>query len=469
MTLLIKPRIEQSTRLLGYQLVARSKPKLRLTIGCVSVLFAILLFSSGCGKSKSKYKTVAGSIVGSSMAPAVVGRHYQCTCGECGLVFRCDLEQADERDLLVCPNCGFGKIDRNDEASCQLKPEQAVEIKLENKSPERWQMVVFSMTQSRDSQTKAGIKRVVGLPGETISINKGNLYANDLLLRKPIAIQKSVRVPVYDSKYYSDKTPRWVSISPSTWNVDSQGLALEGTGQSNLAWVSYIQRRCYATKKDPSKIVSIEDSYGFNQSLTRDLNATSEIFLETEVEYAPSDEIGVRFYQNGVGYEFLIRVDNSSLSFRKLGIESESNDVEQKTFNSDLIRGGKFSLEFSSFDQQLFLLINQQQIFSTLIESKNGDLPSPANSDGSTQPDKVQIELGLGDSKSRFHRARIWRDLYYLPAPGISASHTLPNDSKDGFIVLGDNVPLSIDSRHWPDPVVTAEFVVGTVEVPQKQ
>ncbi|MFK7767877.1 MAG: S26 family signal peptidase [Mariniblastus sp.] len=430
------------------------------------------------------------------MAPTVVGKHFQCECTECKFSFGCDIEQAEKREFLVCPNCGFGKINRADETVCERKEEQAVEISIGNRSPNRWELVVFSMVISNDSIGKTGIKRMVGQPGEVISISQGNLYADDILLRKPLDVQKEIRVPVYDSRYLREvansnhKTRRWSGVDGSSWQIGASSIKLESETNQDKNWASYRQLRCYATKKDAKKIVKVEDNYGFNQSLTRDLNETDELFIETEVECSLGNSVGLRYFCKGTAYEFWISPDDSTVCFSKSSSQSDS-DPRFKQFADDLIEGEAFTLELSSFDNRLLLLINGQKVLTQAIDDvqsidgvqanvgklTNDDVQGQVTSDVDSRlkaqesdlNDNLQLQIGVSSEQVSFRRVRIWRDLYYLPPVGSDRNLPFVLKAKEGFILLGDNVPLSIDSRHWVDPSVTAEHIIGTVDLPQKR
>src|SRR5438046_1824431 len=46
-------------------------------------------------------------IDGPSMAPALCGAHFEVTCSDCGVRFRCDAEHVPDDRRAACPNCGF--------------------------------------------------------------------------------------------------------------------------------------------------------------------------------------------------------------------------------------------------------------------------------------------------------------------------------------------------------------------------
>ena len=73
------------------------------------------------------------------------------------------------------------------------------------------------------------------------------------------------------------------------------------------------------------------------------------------------------------------------------------------------------------------------------------------------------FRVGGSSGAFRIERFRLWRDLYYLPGP----SHLeVPEEVKlvageDEYIVLGDNSPVSLDSRTWKSPGVSRSNLIG--------
>ena len=62
------------------------------------------------------------------------------------------------------------------------------------------------------------------------------------------------------------------------------------------------------------------------------------------------------------------------------------------------------------------------------------------------------------------HRCQVFRDLVYLDPAGLGRDWTAPARlGPDEVLVLGDNVPLSRDSRHWPQAAVPRPRWLGRV------
>ena len=60
-------------------------------------------------------------------------------------------------------------------------------------SPVRWQVAVFA----RENDSRSLIKRIAGLPNETLDIRNGDLYIDDEIVKKPWDVQEELLVPVF--------------------------------------------------------------------------------------------------------------------------------------------------------------------------------------------------------------------------------------------------------------------------------
>ena len=128
-------------------------------------------------------------VASGSMAPTLLGPHFDLVCPDCGCPWACDSSTPPPNDRAVCPNCG----DR------QNWPEPEVALAgdrlLVDKStfrlrlPRRWEVVAV---REPDRPSQVAIKRVVGLPGESLEIRDGDLYVDGRIQRKPLAQQRAM-------------------------------------------------------------------------------------------------------------------------------------------------------------------------------------------------------------------------------------------------------------------------------------
>ncbi len=61
------------------------------------------------------------------------------------------------------------------------------------RTPRRFEIMVFRAVTSMGEEKKDLIKRVVGLPGETLELKDGNLYIDDRLVEYPAGMKDTMR------------------------------------------------------------------------------------------------------------------------------------------------------------------------------------------------------------------------------------------------------------------------------------
>ena len=200
-----------------------------------------------------------------SMAPSLLGYHRQVCCPACEYHFArgaalesesaggtanasTDLRLLDGDAPVTtrCPNCGTAVTEAG---VPRTEGDQLMVHKhhYDWRDPERWEVVVF---RNPELQTQAYVKRAVGLPGETVELRDGDVYADGQLQRKPIDVQRSLRVLIDDAEHQPagddpDWRPRWQATSPqSQWRSDGHSFRLTAShdpavDDAPLDWVQY--------------------------------------------------------------------------------------------------------------------------------------------------------------------------------------------------------------------------------------
>ena len=265
---------------------------------------------------------IAGLIVpcrvsGGSMAFALLGVHRHAICPDCGFAFACDAEVLPSSPRAICPNCGsvvesidsLPVLDGDrvlvDRSAFQFRP------------PRRWEIVAF---RDPAEAKKIAIKRVAGLPGESVQIQDGGLYINGQIVRKTLERQCAMAVLVYDAQYAPAIEPgrqvlplRWQAENEkSLWNraqgrfthpphpgplpadegTDDAASTPEGDGtvgssplaegEGSIDWLVYHNWRRLPNQNGEVQQCPITDIMPYNQSLPRreeDVHATSDLML----------------------------------------------------------------------------------------------------------------------------------------------------------------------------------------------
>lgn len=145
------------------------------------VALQVLLAIVGFGGAWTMKLTLceAFQIPTNSMAPTVSGERIEGTCRQCGkLVIASPPDTERFARPAHCTHC----FQEHDRSGTRKSGDRILVEKL--RFPERWDLAVFRNPAEPDQNY---LKRLVGLPGETITIRDGFLYAGDVKLEPPTA------------------------------------------------------------------------------------------------------------------------------------------------------------------------------------------------------------------------------------------------------------------------------------------
>ena len=408
----------------------------------------MILFLPGCQTGDNQ----PGVISGGSMAPTLLGRHYQVACSDCQFVFACDGINIPTDRQTVCPNCGF--------AGNELQPAQFVAADrvsiLPFQEPERWDVVAISVGSQSEPSRQNAVKRVVALPGETMGFERGDILIDGEVLSKPWEIQKKLRIPVFDSDYRRsadrDLAGRILRVtSPPVPGGSAPSNAAAGNSSSIVQFEEKLRFQPitgYRSKEAGEPARAIKDFYAYNQDLSRKLNVVDQLFLQLDLLAEP---------------EVSLTIQLPGRSPARITLNMESVDLEQgsegqlrhQSFQMPLRQGVGLKVEISNFDRRLQLVVNDCEIFDLALSPDLGE-----GAEGVAAP----LELEVAGGPCRLNRLQIWRDLYFFDQGRYHFSQAeLTQAGEAEYFLLGDNVPVSTDSRHWGNPGVDRSQILGVV------
>ncbi len=194
-----------------------------------------------------------------SMAPTLLGRHKDAVCPECRFEFPVGAsEELDrgtstllERRLLsaVCPNCRF-RINVRDDPVFAGDRILVTKFNREFFDPDRWDVTVFKYPEDH---TTNYIKRLCGLPGETLEIRQGDLYGVspdgrvEILRKRHAAKQRAILQTVYDDLHPCETLlekgwpERWAGVAR-----DDAAGGVAGWSEAKEGWTADPQARTYS-------------------------------------------------------------------------------------------------------------------------------------------------------------------------------------------------------------------------------
>ena len=423
----------------------------RMVLGCALALLGLALVRISFVDGIVRRVTIDGA----SMAPRLQGVHFEIICRDCRFGFAIDAEHLPTESLAACPNCGFTE---NEIAAALPVVGQRVLIDrwpLLWRTPRRGDIVAFSLPE----RNSFGVKRVVGLPGERLTIQGGDLFADDQIIRKTSVEFEAVKQFVHDNSFSPQETTglpsRWrPAIVNSHWRPTAQGFAIEATpaSQHQPDWLEYENWKCTADASSRGKASPVLDNDYFNQGDTnRPLNAVHDVLLSCRVLARGDGAILLAALDGNQRFE--IEILPKKQVVLRYGLERHVNVPLKTDFSIRPV-----SIDFGLCDCQVLVALDGRPILRQ---------PYDRPAEASSEPLHV-LSIGSAGISIQLERLQVWRDLYYLDPKGLSRHWALSQPLQaDEYAVLGDNPPVSLDSRHFEPAGIRTAALLGRVYRPK--
>jgi signal peptidase I len=334
------------------------------------------------------------------------------------------------------------------------------------------------------------IKRLVGLPGETVRIQHGDIWTrrNDdeaFHIERKQRPEKLLAMlqPVFDNDYMPAIArhgwpERWTPERPGaagTWrSEDSVTFAIDGqaAGEQWLRYhhlvPSYEQWADIEVRHLPAPTLEpqlIKDFTAFDTSRDRKdsradpapeprllgLRWVGDLAVECTVE-VESEAGTLAFELRKGGRQFQCRID---VATGRATLSISGGDMAQFHPTAlTVVRGkGRHEVRFSNCDDELLLWVDGSVV--------SFESPTSYRDLGNTRPDRddfAPVGIASAGVRVRISHLRLLRDIYYIAAKWPFATQAL-SDATEGcvdftlaagkFFMLGDNSAESQDGRLW--------------------
>lgn len=461
-----------------------------------------------------------------SMAPTLMGRHKDVVCPECGYAFQAGASSEVHPDTgkptgvavdhCRCPMCRapirVGRPNPQQETYASYNGDRILVAKFPYRfsDPERFDVVVFKYPEQARINY---IKRLIGLPGETVRIHRGDIYIKKpgedsfTIARKEDGQLEAVLQPVYDDEFMGplvarDGWPqRWVSEPGDGWQAEEDGRVFRTDGSSaGPVWLRYNHLVPLASDwkaaedgvswaDRPQRPQLISDYCAYNTSDFPDRGApetsglgyhwVGDLALDCSLEVLKDGGSAVfQLVEGGRVFECVLDVATGEAV---LSIDGET-DFHPKAKTA--IRGpGTHRIMFSNIDDELRLWVDGRR-----VQFDSPTAYSPLQNTKPTDADLSPVGIASEGASLRVSRLRVRRDLYYIATsyrngngvpmldyrwngrgplnlgderslaafmedPGLWQDVTYNSEEfslqKDQFFMLGDNSAASKDSRLW--------------------
>ena len=458
-----------------------------------------------------------------SMAESLLGRHTENVCKTCrynyttGVPLAPGTNRVDstvEGRPLTCPNCGDESVRLTRRDSLVRAGDRVLVLKpmyflsrykpLRWLTPKRWDVVVFLYPGSgRDNY----IKRLAGLPGETIEIIDGDIYLDGRIAQKPQKVQQELWIDVFDNDYQRPHPgqgwPRWQAEVDSSY-IDRLhgGRLLRINADAGERFVAFNR--------------PIDNSLSYN-ALGNLPNHVPVTDLRLAFDVIPS-EIGPSAQVTAVLSKrddyFRLRLDLSDRASpylelqHALGVPAGSGHGQWQTVRDDagrplrydlppVVIGGSLHLALQNVDYQVSVWLDGCRVLATSDRSYSPGSLNQVRLLGSTSTPSPRVFISARDCQVDLLHIKLDRDVYYTSTGQIMLSYEerfladaqadaqafnldrqpphacgrpfhIPSDadpSGSAYFMLGDNSSYSRDSRLWAvkHSGLDDDYVRGTV------
>jgi hypothetical protein len=393
-------------------------------------------------------------IASGSMANAAPGPHLQIQCHDCGIAYRCDVTTVGEDHLPVCYNCGATN-------SIEGRRRHAGQVAYAEGDIRRWSKVIFTAPVAADDQGLL-LKRIVALPGEQVGFVDGDLWINGARYQKSLPEFDLLQIPVFDSQHRPQDSQHSflnrfaVGMNEQAWLITTAGeFAFDATEDQSQQWLEYIHWNTIAgfvpqvPRGSPDAIL---DYHPYNQYISRSqLNFVDDYVVDLWVTTHTASVFQFRLLDVDVTVDGEGRTVSASQGARYCGQQT----IDEKSVPANQ----PWKIRVGRLDGRVVVQINSQQwAFDFEPTPPTGNY----NDDRllRQRPFAVAASVGILD----IQRILIARDIYWLAPNGMDDSWELSAElPPDSFFLVGDNQPVSRDSRHW-NQGVHRSLIQGVVQ-----
>ncbi len=258
----------------------------------------------------------------------------------------------------------------------------------------------------------------------------------------PAAGEFRIPEPVLSPVRYDAAKRQLVCVGAMTQKRRDDLLAANPNSHANAA-IHELYRQ--------SHLSPVMDDYGYNQPDSgledvpvRDLMFTANVSLT-----GGTGSFVVEMTDGGQTFDCVLDLLHREA---RLYVDGGSTPLRTAPLAVDSLRTS-LPMEMSLFDRQVIVTLNGTPLFEPLLLE---ELPKPP-----VELPRSPVRFGARGVRAEVQSLVLYRDVHYTRGRarnGVEEPYPL---GPDEYFVLGDNSPVSADSRSWPDGAVPARLLVG--------
>ena len=441
-----------------------------------------------------------------SMAPTLMGRHRDLYCPKCGYHFQVNASSEVDartgastgREVVAgtCPMCRYtvdlAPGNPHGEEYTPFKGDRILVAKYPYQfgDPKRWDVAVFKYPGGAMTNY---IKRICGVPKETIYIRHGNLFSTPdgqtekAILRKPPEKIVAMMQPVWDNDYVlpglveRGLPARWGAVRGESrgadgWKASDDLRSFHANGNAGgEVWLNYRHgvptfNQWQALQKGESlpagavRSQLITDFTPYNTEQERNYSSSrtwgeseefsgrtrppipqklglhwvSDLVLECSVDVEQANGQYLMTLVQG-GMLFRCEID---LATGKAALAIDGVPEFHPTATTKLRGPGKHDVRFANVDDQLVLWID-----GSVVQFDAATMFGPLDTSRPQGDDLQPARIGSRKAAVRVSHIRLYRDIYYIAQRATRSSASEPLDDYPRYAGQFPNFSASEDTE----------------------
>lgn len=407
-----------------------------------------------------------------SMAPTLYGRHKEGTCEQCGYRFVVGASDEVNNQFGVlhphtrveeafCPNCRYPDNDIENNLAFNGDRILVTKYPYEVGEPDRFDVFVFKFPEEPKTNY---IKRLIGLPNETIRIRNGDVYLFDeeqgerIQRKMDPDKQRQIQIPVYDDEFPPREIlkagwpERWAAVesvdgeevgqwqeTTDSWIHEAESRTFKLTGQpasdGQPHWLRY--RHFVPSPDDWDALLAgqpvqprsqlISDFCGYNAYYgsggrmpgsprevdtggvwVSDLTTNFELTLDAvETE----GNVLIELCDGLSWYRCRIDTNTGQATLLEVAVQLDPNAERELATAETPVQGtGSWDLSFANVDDRLCLWVDDSLIeFGEAASYERFEVGGPT----AIQSDLAPVGIAAMNVKAQIAHLQIERDIYY--------------------------------------------------------